>query len=128
MKKDWYRTSELIGVGGLATTRQGITARARRERWMSRPVSGVQGKGLEFAWESLPENVQRELTRRAILESPAPPYQVSVTRQEPEQDRLAAWITIYQQCKPEERDDVISLVLREGIAAFMNRLGIAPRH
>ncbi|MEA9392947.1 DNA-binding protein [Acerihabitans sp. TG2] len=127
MKKDWYRTSELKGVGGLPTTRQGITARARREKWVSKPVSGVQGKGLEFALESLPPDVQRELVRRAMQESPALPYLVNLVSSEPENDRLAAWMTIYQQLKPQERDDVISLVLRDGIAAFIVRLGIVPR-
>ncbi len=127
MKKDWYRTSELIGVGGLPTTRQGVTARARREKWIGRPVSGVQGKGLEFFWESLPQDVQWELTRRALQESPAFPYLVKTVRPEPEKDRLAAWMTIYQQFKLEECEEVISLVLREGIAAFLIRLGIAPK-
>jgi hypothetical protein len=127
MKKDWYRTSELIGVGGLPSTRQGITARARREKWICRLVSGVQGKGLEFAWESLPQEVQRELARRAMQESPVSPYLVNLARPEPEKDQLAAWMTIYQQLKPQERDDVISLALRDGIAAFMIRLGIVSK-
>jgi hypothetical protein len=42
-----------------------------------------------------------------------------------ETDTLAAWIAIYQQFLPEERNNVISLVLREGIEQFMVRLGIS---
>src|SRR5476651_2270986 len=124
MKKDWYRTSKLIGVGGLPKTRQGVTGRARRGKWICRCGSGVQGNGLEFAWESLPHDVQRELTRRTLEESPAAPYLANPARSEPENDRLAAWMTIYQQFSAQECDDVISLVLREGIAAFLLRLGI----
>ncbi|WP_413735412.1 YfeC-like transcriptional regulator [Sodalis sp. RH21] len=128
MKKDWFRTSELMGIAKLPTTRQGITARARREKWVSRPVIGVQGKGLEFARESLPQAVQRELTRLAMRDEPAEPYLANAAgRGEPEKDPLAAWIAIYQQFQPEELDDVISFVLREGIAAFLTRLGILPR-
>ncbi|HEY0208766.1 YfeC-like transcriptional regulator [Acerihabitans sp.] len=132
MKTAWYKTCELIGVAKLPGTRQGITARARRENWTSRRVIGVQGKGLEFALESLPLDVQQELTRRQIQENfiaeYGGEYRLNSARKaaEPEKDPLAAWMAIYQQFQPEERDEVISLLLREGITGFMARLGINP--
>ncbi|NDL61410.1 YfeC-like transcriptional regulator [Acerihabitans arboris] len=126
MKKAWFKTSELIGIAKLPGTRQGITARARRENWTSRPMEGVQGKGLEFALESLPLDVQQELTRRQMQETPFADYRVNPARVQLEKDPLGAWMAIYHQFQPQERDEVISLLLREGITGFMARLGITP--
>ncbi|XBS70446.1 DNA-binding protein [Acerihabitans sp. KWT182] len=127
MKKAWFSTNELLGVGGLPTTRQGVTGRARRDNWRRRPRSGVQGRGLEYAFESLPEDVQRALTQREMRERPAASYRVGIVPAVSEEDPLSAWIAIYRQFLPEERDNVISLVMREGIVKFMTRLGITPR-
>ncbi|WP_410016524.1 DNA-binding protein [Sodalis sp. C49] len=127
MKKAWFKTCELIGVAKLPGTRQGITARARRENWIRRPVVGVQGKGLEFAIESLPAEVQQELTSRQMQETPVAEYLINPARKAPEKDPLGAWMAIYQQFQPEERDEVISLVLREGITGFLTRLGMTPK-
>ena len=127
MKKAWFSTKELLGVAGLPTTRQGLTGRARRENWDRQQRTGVQGRGLEYALSSLPLEVQRALTQREMREETASPYRASVKAPVTEADPLAAWMAIYQQFLPEERDNVISLVMREGIEKFMTRLGIAPR-
>ncbi len=127
MKKAWFSTKELLGVAGLPTTRQGVTGRARREDWRRRPRTGVQGRGLEYALESLPAEVRRALTQRGMHEAAAPVYLAGTKSSASEADPLAAWMAIYQQFLPEERDNVISLVLREGIEKFMTRLGIVPR-
>jgi len=127
MKKGWFSTKELLGVGGLPTSRQGVTGRARRENWDRRPRTGVQGRGLEFALESLPLEVQRALMQREMQEQDAPAYRAIAAPLAPLADPLAAWMAIYQQFLPEERDNVISLVMREGIEKFMARLGIVPR-
>lgn len=127
MKKAWFSTKELLGVAGLPKTRQGLTSRARRENWRNRPCLGVQGRGLEFALESLPPAVQEALTQREMREQPAASYLAGLKPPATETDTLAAWVAIYRQFLPEERDSVISLVLREGIEQFMMRLGITPR-
>lgn len=127
MKNAWFSTKELLGVAGLPKTRQGLTGRARRENWRGRPRSGGQGRGLEFSLESLPAKVQRALTQREMQEQSAPDYRAGVAPSPSEADPLAAWMAIYRQFLPEERDNVISLVMREGIEKFMTRLGIAPR-
>jgi len=125
MKKAWFCTKALLGVAGLPKTRQGLTSRARREKWDSRHRLGVQGRGLEYALESLPPEVQQALMQREMRDQPAADYLVGPKSPAMETDTLAAWIAIYQQFLPEERNNVISLVLREGIEQFMVRLGIS---
>ncbi|WP_170975288.1 DNA-binding protein [Martelella alba] len=127
MKKAWFSTKELLGVAGLPDTRQGLTGRARRENWKRQLRTGGQGRGLEYALESLPLEVQRALTQREMREEAPPSYRAGKKAAEPEADPLSAWMAIYQQFLPEERDNVISLVMREGIEKFMMRLGITPR-
>ncbi|WP_213990478.1 DNA-binding protein [Sodalis sp. dw_96] len=128
MKKAWFSTKELLGVGGLPKSRQGVTGRSRLENWDRRPRAGGRGGGLEYALESLPAEVRQALTQREMKEQPAPEYRVGAVLSSPNADPLAsAWMVIYDQLLPEERGNVISLVMREGIEKFMTRLGIVPR-
>ena len=43
-----------MGKAGLPSTPQGVNLMARREGWVSRRRSGVQGKALEYHIDSLP--------------------------------------------------------------------------
>ncbi|MFT4464450.1 MAG: DNA-binding protein [Sodalis sp. (in: enterobacteria)] len=123
MKQAWSNTQELLFVAGLPGTRQGLCDLARHEKWNRRRRKGAQGRGMEYAFDSLPAVVQKALMRREMrdgddvewsLEAPAEGVSVA----------LATWITIYRQLTMEERERVIAFVMREGIGAFIVRLGL----
>ncbi|MGL9773531.1 MAG: YfeC-like transcriptional regulator [Sodalis sp. (in: enterobacteria)] len=78
---------------------------------------------MEYAFDSLPAAVQQALLRREMrdgaeaewtLDAPAAVVPAS----------LATWIAIYRQLTVEERKRVIAFVIREGIDAFILRLGL----
>lgn len=62
MKKEWFTTTELLGMAGLPKTRQGVNKRAREDGWKKRRHKAVQGRGVEYSLHSLPELVQHSLS------------------------------------------------------------------
>lgn len=63
----WFSTVNLIGVGGLPSTRYGLVQKAKRESWLSRPRQG-RGGGFEYHISSLPKETQQALTIKATNE------------------------------------------------------------
>lgn len=61
MIREWYEIKELVGVGGLPTTVQGITKKAKLENWQRRRVAGQKGNVFEYYVGDMPESVQRAL-------------------------------------------------------------------
>ncbi len=61
MEKEWFLTSELVGVHGLPSSTQGINKRARAEEWIKRKPEGVQGRAFEYHIDSLPKEAQQAL-------------------------------------------------------------------
>ncbi|MEC5342785.1 DNA-binding protein [Brenneria populi] len=116
MKKEWFATNELIGVGGLPKSRQGLNKRAREDGWEKRRRRGVQGRGVEYSIHSLPDTVKKSL----LLESDSPAYA------EKQSATLAVWMQIYDQLSETERDKLISHILRVGVSTTLNQLGIFP--
>ncbi|KHN50346.1 DNA-binding protein [Pectobacterium fontis] len=116
MKKEWFATSELVGVGGLPKSRQGLNKRAREEGWEKRRRKGVQGRGVEYAFHSLPDTVKKSLS----LEIEPSVYAVK------QPAALAVWIQIYQQLSEKERNELIAYILRVGVSATLSQLGITP--
>ncbi|RLM20960.1 Cro/Cl family transcriptional regulator [Brenneria alni] len=114
MKKEWFATSELVGVGGLPKSRQGLNKRAREDGWEKRRRKGVQGRGVEYSIHSLPEPVKQSL----LLESESPVY----APQQPAS--RAVWMQIYHQLSDRERDDLITYVLRVGVSTMLSQLGL----
>ncbi|MCG8708738.1 putative DNA-binding transcriptional regulator [Brenneria sp. 4F2] len=114
MKKEWFATNELVGVGGLPKSRQGLNKRAREDGWEKRRRRGVQGRGVEYSIHSLPDTVKKSL----LLESDSPSYS------EKQSATLAVWMQIYSQLSEIERDKIISHILRVGVSATLNQLGI----
>ncbi len=111
-KKEWIATHELIGVGGLPKTRQGLNRRAREEGWHKRRREGARGKAVEYAWQSLPEAVKRTLSLRSCTAD----YVLST------QEPSSTWIEIHRQLSSAERDFVVAFVLREGVLNLLKRL------
>ncbi|GKW25380.1 DNA-binding protein [Pectobacterium polonicum] len=116
MKKEWFATSELVGVGGLPKSRQGLNKRAREDGWEKRRRKGVQGRGVEYSINSLPETVRKSL----LLEIEPSAYSAR------QPAALAVWMQIYQQLSEKERDELIAYILRVGVSTTLSQLGITP--
>lgn len=56
----WLTTQELLGLSSLPSSDRGISKKAIRENWAKRQREGVKGKTYEYAFNSLPQNVQAE--------------------------------------------------------------------
>ncbi|MFC3394338.1 DNA-binding protein [Brenneria rubrifaciens] len=115
MKKEWFATSELVGVGGLPKSRQGLNKRAREDGWEKRRRKGVQGRGVEYSIHSLPDSVRKSL----LQESDSPSYSIR------QPATLTIWMQIYSQLTEKERNSLISYILRVGVSATLNQLGIS---
>ncbi|QBH95257.1 putative DNA-binding transcriptional regulator [Limnobaculum zhutongyuii] len=112
MKKEWFSTRELTGVAGLPGTIQGINQKAHREKWESRKRTGVQGKALEYHINSIPEKVQIALQAR----------ENGVQFDAIGNDSLSIWISAFHQLTEAEREKIISLIMRQGIAGLMAKV------
>ncbi len=112
MDKEWFSTNELLGIAGLPKSRQGLNKKARDNGWERRRRIGIQGKGVEYAIWSLPEDVKKTL----IQETP-PDYMA------PQQPTLwAAWVQIFHQLSETERSHLINYILREGVLTMLSQL------
>ncbi|AXW88785.1 Cro/Cl family transcriptional regulator [Lonsdalea britannica] len=115
MKKEWFATSELVGIGGLPKSRQGLNKRAREDGWEKRRRKGVQGRGVEYSIHSLPESVQQSLL---LMQETPGEYSAKPS------DMLPVWMQIYQQLSVSEREKLISYIMREGVYATLKQLGL----
>ena len=59
--KEWILVKDLVGVGGLAGTPQGVAKKAKQENWQRRRVAGVKGNVFEYNVRSMPKSVQQAL-------------------------------------------------------------------
>ena len=64
----WLSVQELLGLNGLPSTLRGISKKAERENWKKQQREGVKGKTFEYAFESLPPEVQAEILRKNARE------------------------------------------------------------
>lgn len=86
MISEWYELKYLTGVGGLPTTVQGITKKAKLENWQRRRVPGVKGNVFEYHYSSLPVEVQKALgfapeELKNIVEEPTATYGINLLKQ-----------------------------------------------
>ncbi|AYZ29829.1 DNA-binding protein [Serratia sp. FDAARGOS_506] len=117
MEKKWFSARELMGKAGLPSTPQGVNLMARREGWVSRRRSGVQGKALEYHIDSLPFGA-RSLS--ALREADHPDYDVK------RQDPVRIWIEYYYHLTPTEREKLLTFLMREGMSRLLQLID-APR-
>ncbi|BBO64270.1 DNA-binding protein [Serratia marcescens] len=110
MEKKWFSARELMGKAGLPSTPQGVNLMARREGWVSRRRSGVQGKALEYHIDSL----------SALREADHPDYDVK------RQDPIRVWIEYYYHLTPAEREKLLAFLMREGMSRLLQLID-APR-
>ncbi|ATW43774.1 DNA-binding protein [Glaesserella parasuis] len=59
--KEWYTLKELLDIGGLPSTPQGIILHAKRDRWRRRRVEGIKGNIFEYYVYDMPKSVQDSL-------------------------------------------------------------------
>ncbi|HDN2511154.1 DNA-binding protein [Providencia vermicola] len=112
MKKLWFTAKELAGLEGLPTSPQGVNLMARREGWKHRRKRGVQGKAVEYYIESLPGEIQGQLS----LCEPSVPYQSQRT------DALQIWSEAYYQLTETERNKIVKYILRYGLSSLLAQI------
>ncbi|AWX13101.1 hypothetical protein CEP49_06150 [Mergibacter septicus] len=65
----WVELKNILGIGGLPTTVQGVTKKAKSENWERRRKAGAKGNVFEYAFTSLPQEVQAELLLKNAKET-----------------------------------------------------------
>lgn len=113
MNREWFSAKELTSFTGLPSSPQGIHSMARRQGWVRRRRLGVQGRGVEYHRDSLPVNTGSTLK----LQEQSAEYLFSHL-----QDPLVIWIESYKQLHEEERNRMVTFIMREGILEIINRL------
>lgn len=119
MKKEWYSSEELKGLGNLPCSTQGVNQKARKQHWQRRKKEGIQGKAIEYHISSLPENVQFELKMREDSIPYSTSEYISVSHLKP--DPFVIWMSTYHQLTPKERDQLINILIRVGINGIIDR-------
>ncbi|WP_218921325.1 DNA-binding protein [Burkholderia sp. RF4-BP95] len=110
--KSHYTAPELamLGLPGVPTTEQGVRYSATREQWSAR--RRVKGKGLEYAFDSLPTDAQAEIRRRAsvalVASIPAPSPKAVVRREQ----QLQLVETDTQRLRADARKGILSMLDR----------------
>lgn len=112
MKKEWFSAKELVKIADLPTTPQAINQRARSEGWRTQRRLGVQGRAVEYHISSLPVEVSTALLAQTVPDDSTPSY-ISMEK---------AWVAIFAQLTEEERQYLISFVMREGINALLTKV------
>lgn len=109
MKKEWFSSTELINIDGLPSTVQGINQKARRENWILRKKSGVQGKAVEYHVNNFSDGVKKQL----MLSENGVNYEAFVG------DSKYVWMEIYHQLNDDERIFLTNWLLRNGVSALL---------
>ncbi|MGG5837518.1 YfeC-like transcriptional regulator [Huaxiibacter chinensis] len=120
MIKERMTPEELARLTGFS--RQTINKWVRKEGWMTSPRPGVQGGKARLVHVN--ENV-REFIRSARRATDAPEIPESMTGESP---LHALLLTLANEMTPDERKQMTSLLLREGIAGLLQRLGIRDQN
>ncbi|RKS84717.1 Mu DNA-binding protein [Orbus hercynius] len=111
MAKIWYSSKELTEIDGLPSTIQGINRKARVEGWKSRKRSGVQGKAIEYHFDSLPDFVKSHLIHAQEF-----PAAYTITPVEP----LQLWTSAFLRLKSDEQEAVMVWLMRNGVKELVS--------
>lgn len=118
MKKEWYSSEEIKGLGNLPGSTQGVNQKARKQHWQRRKKEGIQGKAIEYHISSLPEDVQFELKMREDNIQYSVSEYIPVSHVKP--DPFVIWMSAYHQLTPKEREQLISILIRVGINGIID--------
>ncbi|MGY6090277.1 transposase domain-containing protein [Avibacterium paragallinarum] len=97
--KEWVTAKEIAGIAGLSTHPSNVNRLARKEQWKFRKVKGVQGGGYEYAFTSLPQEVQAEY----LLKNTTLPKPSAVEKQAEQQMTESAWNVFASATTEQER-------------------------
>lgn len=76
--KEWELVKNLLGIGGLPKTPQGVLLNAKKGNWQRRRVAGVKGNVFEYYVGDMPESVQRALGfSQPLIKEPDKPIPLS---------------------------------------------------
>ncbi|POY46133.1 DNA-binding domain-containing protein, partial [Avibacterium paragallinarum] len=95
----WLTTQELLGLTSLPSSDRGISKKAIRENWEKRQREGVKGKTYEYAFSSLPQEVQAEY----LLKNTTLPKPSAVEKQAEKQMSESAWNVLASATNEQER-------------------------
>ncbi|MDP8171514.1 DNA-binding protein [Pasteurella skyensis] len=82
--REWYSAKELEGLKSLPSLATNITRKAKTEEWIKREREGIKGGGFEYAFSSLPEEVQTEIRKKVAnsLVEAKPKTDLSIVREQ----------------------------------------------
>ena len=117
--KSHYSIAELLelNLSGLPTSHKNLLAQAKRENWQSQKRQG-RGGGVEYAFKSLPEEIQAEIllkTRRTL------PTVVDVAK--PEKAPIATQQLWAEWEQANERNQAMALVKHGAVTAVAELVG-----
>lgn len=115
MKKEWLTPEELANETGYS--RQTVNKWIKRENWTTTPKPGVQGGKARLI--HIDERVKNFIQSMRNLNEPTASYTT-------QQNSLPALLlSSVQQMSQSEQDQLMALILREGIKGVLQRLGIS---
>ena len=130
MEKSWLAPDELVGIAGLPKSRQGVNRRAREEGWEKRRRKGVQGRAVEYAFDSLPQMVRQRLQLKEmsaphyVTDSVSPKLLDQLSSSLPPSQLLILWIQLFHNLTEQDQTALIDYVLHEGVMAMLSRLEV----
>lgn len=66
--KEWFLSSELVGLDGMPNSLTGVTQKAKRNNWLSRRSAG-SSRALEYHISSFHPDIKRQLVAKYITDS-----------------------------------------------------------
>lgn len=110
--KSHYPAPELaaLKLPGVPATERGVRYSATRENWAAR--RRLKGKGIEYAFDSLPAEAQAEIRRRAttaLIAAPAPVKAAAIVRREQQLDLVE---TDAQRLRADARKGILTTIER----------------
>jgi len=66
--REWYTSSELVGLDGMPNSLEGISQKSRRNSWLRRKASG-QGRAMEYHISNFHVDVKKQLIEKYVPDS-----------------------------------------------------------
>lgn len=114
MKQEWILVKDLLGVGGLPKTVQGIHQKAKAENWRKKSVAqeGVRGRSYAYNFEDLPLQAQIILAGDEPLTQSALPSREGAGQSK---DKfMTVFSAVWEGLEPKEMDLLSKLLARKG--------------
>ncbi|MEL7290448.1 MAG: S24 family peptidase [Pseudomonadota bacterium] len=80
--REWFVSSELLGLDGMPNTIEGISQKSRRNKWLRRKASG-NGRSYEYHISNFHNDVKRQLIEKYVTDPKEAEVLYNLPRQEP---------------------------------------------